>query len=86
MQSKNLEVKNDEFFHNYDQGIIDDETFVQSNFFQLPGQEFYVADARGNMAEKYRVSKKSKFSRMFLFWEAICICGKRHFIHKKWFH
>ena len=47
-----------------------------SNFFQLPGKEFYVADAKGNMAEKYRVLMKSKFPRKFLFWEAKCICGK----------
>ena len=52
---------------------MEDETFVQGDFFQLPSQEFYVADARGIMAEKFRVSKKSKFPTKFLIWEVICI-------------
>ena len=55
---KTRESSSDEFFHNFDQSIIDDETFVRPDIFQLPGQELYVADARGNVAEKYRVSKK----------------------------
>ena len=32
--------------------------FVQANFFQLPGQEFYVADARVNVTVKQKLFKK----------------------------
>ena len=63
----------DECFKKFYFCIIDDETFVQGDFFQLASQEFYVADGRGIMAEKFRVSKKSKFPRKFLIWEVICI-------------
>ena len=45
--------------------IMDDKTYVLGNFSQLPGQEFYVADARGNVAEEFRVQKRSKFQRSF---------------------
>ena len=48
-----------------------------ANFLQLPGQEFYVADARGNVVENFRVQKKSKFPKMFMVCQAICTCGLR---------
>lgn len=66
-----------DFFSKFDCCIMDDETYVLADFSQLPGQEFYVADSRGNCEEQYRTQKKSKFPRKFLVWQAICTCGKR---------
>lgn len=57
--------------------VMDDETYVLSDFSQLPGQEFYVADARGNVPEKFRTQRRSKFPRKYLVWQAICSCGER---------
>lgn len=65
------------FITKYECCIMDDETYVLGDFSQLPGQEFYVADARGNVEEKFRTQKKTKFPKKFLVWQAICSCGKR---------
>ena len=35
---------------------MDDETYVLADFSQLPGQKFYVADAQGNVEEKFRIN------------------------------
>ena len=56
---------------------MDDETYVLADFSQLPGQDFYVADERGNVQEEYRTKKQTKFPKKFLVWQAICSCGKR---------
>lgn len=80
---KNIEAKQRgnrlkiDFFSKLNCCIMDDETYVLANFSQLPGQEFYVADSRGNVEEQYRTQKKSKFPRKFLVWQAICTCGRR---------
>lgn len=65
------------YIQKYNCCIMDDETYVLGDFSQLPGQEFYVADARGNVDEKFRTQKKTKFPTKFLVWQAICTCGKR---------
>lgn len=81
--AKNLEAKNrarklkSSFIKKYSCCIMDDETYVLADFSQLPGQKFYVADARGNVEEKFRTQKQTKFPRKFLVWQAICSCGKR---------
>ena len=55
------------------------ETYVLADFSQLPGQEFYVADSRGNVEEKFRVrKKKTKLPKKFLVWQAICTHGERN--------
>lgn len=56
---------------------MDDETYVLGDFSQLPGQDYYVADARGNVEDKYKTKKLTKFPKKFLVWQAICSCGKR---------
>lgn len=66
-----------DYLNNFQCCIMDDETYVLSDFKQLPGQKFYVADSRGNVAEEFRVQKKSKFPKKFLVWQAICTCGQR---------
>ena len=68
---KNLKAKErakvlqSDLVRNYDCCIMENETYVLANFLQLPGQEFYVADARGNVTEKFRVQKRSKFLKRF---------------------
>ena len=74
---KNLETKErakvlqSDFVRNYNCCMIEGETYVLANFLQLPGQEFYGTDARGNVAEKFCVQKRSKFPMKFLVWKAI---------------
>ena len=55
-----------------------DETYVLGHFSELLGQEFYVADSRGNVDEQFRTRKQSKFPKRFLVWQAICSSGKRN--------
>lgn len=81
--AKNVEAKTraqklmNNFVKKYECCIMDDETYVLSDFSQLPGQEFYVADARGNVLDKFKTQRKAKFPKKFLVWQAICSCGKR---------
>lgn len=80
---KNTEAKTrakklySDYFSNSFCCIMDDETYVLADFNQLPGQEFYVADARGNVEEQYKVKKMTKFPKKFLVWQAICSCGRK---------
>lgn len=57
--------------------IMDDETYVKSDFHQLPGQEYYVARNRGGVNKIFKVKKLSKFAKKILIWQAICSCGGR---------
>jgi len=78
---KNLEAKErakklkKDFFTKFACCVMDDETYVLGDFSQLPGQEFYVANSRGNVEEKFRTRKQSKFPKRYLIWQAICTCG-----------
>jgi len=80
---KNLEAQNRakklkaDFFQKFKCCVMDDETYVLSKFSQLPGQEFYTAKERGGVEERYRTKQKSKYSKKFLVWQAICSCGER---------
>lgn len=81
--TKNLEAKNrarklkSDFFLKNECCVMDDETYVLADFSQLPGQECYSAVGRGNVEEKFRTQKKSKFPKKYLVWQAICSCGDR---------
>lgn len=81
--AKNVDAKSrarklkSNFIQKYSCCIMDDETYVLADFRQLPGQNFYVADARGNVEEQFRTQKQTKFPKKFLVWQAICSCGKR---------
>lgn len=55
--------------------IMDDETYCKSDYLQLPGQRFYIADKRGNVADKFKYKKLSKFAKKYMVWQAICTCG-----------
>lgn len=57
--------------------IMDDETYVLCDFNQMPGQEYYTALGRGQVQERYRTKRKSKFPKKNLIWQAICSCGER---------
>lgn len=66
-----------DFFSKFHCCVMDDESYVLADFKQLPGQEFYVADSRGNVDEEFRTMKQAKFPKKFLIWQAICSCGER---------
>lgn len=57
--------------------IMDDETYVKTDFCQLPGKTFFVAPAKNAIAKKYRRIAMKKFAKKYLVWQAICSCGKK---------
>ena len=57
--------------------VMDDETYVKTDFKQLPGKTFYVASGRNAIEKKYRQIATKKFARKYLVWQAICTCGKK---------
>lgn len=57
--------------------IMDDETYIKGDFKQMPGQNYYVAEAKGAVADRFRMKKLSKFPKKYLVWQAICSCGKK---------
>ena len=54
---------------------MDDETYVKMDFKQIPGQKFYVASKRLNVANKFKYIKVDKYAKKMLIWQAICSCG-----------
>ena len=56
--------------------IMDDETFVKSDFKQLPGQNFFTCINKFDVDKNFKQQKMSKFAGKFLVWQAICTCGK----------
>lgn len=55
--------------------ILDDETYVKVDPRQVPGQQFYVANKRLNVADKYKYIKLDKYGKKLMIWQAICSCG-----------
>ena len=55
--------------------LMDDETYVKSDFKQVPGQKFYVSTIRGNVPNKYKHILVDKYAKKFMVWQAICSCG-----------
>jgi transposase len=55
--------------------LMDDETYVKTDFKQVPGQKFYVSTHRGYVADKYKHILVDKFAKKFMVWQAICSCG-----------
>lgn len=56
---------------------MDDETYVVSDFRQLPGLSFYRAKHRFGVERQYKYKSLSKFPAKYLVWQAICSCGRR---------
>lgn len=56
--------------------IMDDETYVKSDFKQIPGPQFYTAYIKGGVKKKFKYKKIDKFGKKFLIWQAICSCGR----------
>lgn len=65
----------DNIVHNFDCMIMDDETYVKADFNQIPGQLFYTAKKKGDVAPKFKGKKVDKFAKKYLIWQAICKCG-----------
>lgn len=51
--------------------IMDDETYVKSDFRQMPGNQYYLSVIRGDVPNKFKVIKMSKFAKKYLIWQAI---------------
>jgi len=47
----------DNIVHNFDCIIMDDETYVKADFKQIPGQVYYNAKIKGNVAPKFKEKK-----------------------------
>lgn len=73
-----------DFFEKFDCYIMGDKTYVSADFSQLPGQEFYTADSRGNVEEKFKSKRHLKFPCKLLVWQAICSCGERRNFLQAW--
>ena len=52
--------------HNFDCIIMDDETYVKSDFKQIPGQVYYTAKKKGDVASKCKEKKDIWFGKQFV--------------------
>lgn len=55
--------------------LMDDETYVKFDSQQIPGSSYYIASARGNVADRFKYTYHDKFAKKALIWQAICSCG-----------
>jgi len=57
---------NSDFFQKFEYCIMDDETYVLTDFSQLPGQEFYTATERGGVEKQNqkKIKVPQKISRV----------------------
>lgn len=62
---KRAKVLQRNFIRNFECCVMDDETYVLADFLQLPGQEFYVTNARWNVPEDCRVKNNQNFQTSF---------------------
>ena len=56
---------------------MDDETYIKSDFKQLPGPKFYTWIVRGRVSNKFKYKSLDKFGKNFLLSQTICSCGLR---------
>jgi len=45
---------------------MDDETYWFADFSRIPGQEYYVAEQKGRIDEKFKATKASKYPEKYL--------------------
>ena len=57
--------------------IMNDETYTNCDFKQLPGPKFYTSIVRGRVSNKFKYKSLDKLGKNLLFWQAICTCGLR---------
>lgn len=57
--------------------LMDDETYVKMDFGQIPGNKFYLAKRKGNVAGRFKFVFADKFARKLMIWQGICSCGKK---------
>lgn len=55
----------DNIVHNFDCMIMDDETYVKADFNQIPGQLFYTAKKKGDVAPKFKEKKWTSSQKIF---------------------
>lgn len=61
--------------------IMDEETYVKSDFKQMPGNQYYSSVIRGDVPNKFKVIKMGKYTNKYLIWQAICTCGRKSAIY-----
>jgi hypothetical protein len=55
--------------------LMDDETYVKTDFKQIPRQKFYYSQIRGNVPKKYKHILIDKYARKYMIWQGLCSCG-----------
>ena len=61
--------------------MIADETYVKTDFNQMPGNNYYTANFRGNVDPKFKNICYDKFAKKYMVWHAICSCGLKSAPH-----
>lgn len=56
---------------------MNDESYIQMDFNQLPGQKHYLVTGRGDVASKNKFVFADKFAKKAMVWQAIYSCGKK---------
>ena len=67
----------------FDCVVEDNETYVEADFKQLPGQEFYTATIRGKVTDIFKHIKLSKFAKKYLVWQSINTSGLKSHIRNR---
>lgn len=57
--------------------LMDDESYVVSDFAQLPGRSFYRSRYRFGVKRQFKYQRLSKFPGKYMIWQAICSCGRK---------
>ena len=52
-----------------------DKTYVKTDFNQMPGNNYCVPNARGNVDPKFKYKCFDKFAKKYMVWQAICSFG-----------
>lgn len=55
--------------------LMDDETYLYADLGQIRGREFYCAEERLGVEDKYKFKEHEKFPEKYLVWQGICTCG-----------
>lgn len=57
--------------------VLDDETYVKTDFLTLPGDQYYTTAEGEVLPDSETTIGMEKFGSKYLVWQAICQCGDR---------
>lgn len=57
--------------------VMDDETYVKTDFSVIPGQQFYTVSPGQHLPRSQTTIQTGKFDEKYLVWQAICECGEK---------